>query len=46
MIALCPNPFRDHELVLTRKLDALFRAEGYETGIFPVFSEDDPSAAL
>jgi len=44
MIALCPNPFRDHELALTRQLDAMLRADGHETCICPVFAEDDPAA--
>ena len=44
MIALCPNPFRDHELRITRKLDKMLREEGFETSICPVFAEEDPSA--
>lgn len=44
MIALCPNPFRDQGLLLTRKLNAMLWAEGFETRICPVFSEDDPEA--
>ena len=44
MIALCPNPFRDHELRITRKLDRMLREEGFETSICPVFAEEDPSA--
>ncbi len=43
MIALCPNPFRDNELTLTREVDAMLRSSGYETWICPVFAEDDPS---
>ena len=39
MIALCPNPFRDHELRITRKLDRMLREEGFETSICPVFAE-------
>ncbi len=42
MIALCPNPFRDNELSLTREVDAMLRSAGYETWICPVFAEDDP----
>ncbi len=42
MIAICPNPFRDHELKLTKELDALLRAEGFKTQICPVFAEDEP----
>ena len=26
MIAICPNPFRDAELALTKELDAMLRA--------------------
>ena len=44
MIALCPNPFRDHELRITCKLDRMLREEGFETSICPVFAEEDPSA--
>ena len=44
VIALCPNPFRDHNLTITRKLDGMLRAEGFETSICPVFAEEDPSA--
>ena len=42
MIAICPNPFRDNELKLTKELDSMLRAEGYETRICPVFADDDP----
>ncbi len=44
MIALCPNPFRDIQLSLTREADALLRAEGYETRICPVFAETQDRA--
>ena len=43
MIALCPNPFRDHDLSITRKIDDMLRKERFETAICPVFAEEDPS---
>ena len=42
MIAVCPNPFRDHDLELTRKACTLLKEAGAETVVCPVFSEDDP----
>jgi len=42
MIAVCPNPFRDHELKLTREACALLEGAGFETVVCPVFSEEDP----
>lgn len=44
MIAICPNPFRDLELKLTRECCALLEKEGFETVICPVFSDDEPEA--
>ncbi len=43
MIAICPNPFRDNGLELTEKVRGILSADGYETAVCPVFSEDDPS---
>ncbi len=42
MIALCPNPFRDIDLVLTRKAAEILNAEGFETVVCPVFADDEP----
>ena len=42
MIAVCPNPFRDHDLELTEKACALLHGAGFETAVCPVFAEDDP----
>ena len=42
MIAICPNPFRDTELVYTRRAIALLEEAGFETAVCPVFAEDDP----
>ena len=42
MIAICPNPFRDHELKLSKELDALLRSDGFETWICPVFADEEP----
>lgn len=43
LIALCPNPFRDIDLKLTREADKMLRDAGYETAICPVFADDDPA---
>ncbi len=42
VIAVCPNPFRDQNLELTRKTCALLQEAGYRTVICPIFAEDDP----
>ena len=42
MIALCPNPFRDIDLALTRKAAEILNAEGFETVVCPVFADDEP----
>lgn len=42
MIAICPNPFRDIGLELTKKSIELLSTEGFKTVICPVFSEDQP----
>ena len=42
MIAVCPNPFRDLGLTLTRRACELLREAGFETAVCPVFAEDDP----
>lgn len=42
MIAICPNPFRDVDLALTRQAQQLLRDAGHETVICPVFAEDEP----
>lgn len=39
MIAICPNPFRDIDLVLTKEAAAILRDEGFETVVCPVFAE-------
>ena len=39
MIALCPNPYRDTGLDLTRQCRNLLQAAGFETVICPVFAE-------
>lgn len=44
LIALCPNPFRDIDLVLTKKAQKLLSDEGFETIICPVFAEDGSDA--
>ena len=42
MIAICPNPFRDNGLALSRQAMDMLRNAGFEAGIFPVFAEDEP----
>ena len=44
MIAVCPNPFRDLDLDLTRRCCELLEANGFETAICPVFADDEPEA--
>ncbi len=44
MIAVCPNPFRDNDLEITKKVCAILSAEGFETAVCPVFADDDPAA--
>ncbi len=44
LIALCPNPFRDINLELTKKAIAILSEEGFETVVCPVFGENDPDA--
>ena len=42
MIAVCPNPFRDLGLELTKRACTLLQEAGFETAVCPVFAEDDP----
>ncbi len=42
MIAICPNPFRDTDLMYTVQAAEMLRAAGYKTAICPVFTEDAP----
>ena len=39
MIALCPNPYRDTDLDLTRQCRNLLQAAGFQTVICPIFAE-------
>ena len=41
MIAICPNPFRDAELNITRQDVQLLSDAGYETAVCPVFAEEN-----
>ena len=43
MIAVCPNPFRDNNLELTRKACAMLADAGFVSVVCPVFAEDDPA---
>ena len=42
MIAVCPNPFRDLELKLTRECCRLLREAGFSSAICPVFADEEP----
>ena len=44
MIALCPNPFRDLDLKLTRDCLARLEQAGFTCAICPVFADDEPEA--
>lgn len=44
MIAVCPNPYRDIELVFTKKCVSLLADAGFETVICPVFSDPGDEA--
>ena len=39
MIAVCPNPYRDLDLALTRKCISLLSDAGFDTALCPVFAE-------
>ena len=39
MIAVCPNPYRDNDLILTRRCISLLVDAGYSTVVCPVFAE-------
>lgn len=41
MIAVCPNPYRDTDLAVTLKVRQMLEAEGFEVGIYPVFSGEE-----
>ena len=44
MIAVCPNPFRDLDLNISRRCCAMLAEAGFETAICPVFADDEPEA--
>ena len=43
MIAVCPNPYRDSGLHITKKILSLLKDQGVEAVVCPVFADDDPS---
>lgn len=43
MIAICPNPFRDSNCDITKKVKSLLENAGFDTCICPVFLEDGAS---
>lgn len=44
LVVICPNPFRDIDLELTRKSIEILNTAGYETAVCPVFGADEPGA--
>lgn len=46
MIALCPNPYRDHDLQFTKRALELLEKAGQETAVCPVFTDDESSGEL
>lgn len=44
MIAICPNPFRDSDLLVSRRCCEMLADAGFETAICPVFADDEPEA--
>ena len=44
MIAICPNPFRDLELKLTRQCCRLLENSGFVPVICPVFADEEPES--
>ena len=44
LIVLCPNPYRDCGLELTRKAKKLLIDNGYDVSVCPVFGTDDRAA--
>ena len=42
MIAICPNPYRDHALKLSRACLRLLQEAGFACVLCPVFSESEP----
>lgn len=40
-IILCPNPYKDRELEVTRKVRDMLAVAGYETAVSPEFMDDD-----
>lgn len=43
LIVLCPNPYRDIGLALTKKSETLLKSSGYRTAVCPVFGAHDKS---
>lgn len=44
LIVLCPNPFRDHDLELTKMALEILHGAGYETAVCPVFGAGEDGA--
>ena len=44
LIVLCPNPYRDSHLELTKKAKELLSNNGYDVAVCPVFGADDTTA--
>ncbi len=44
LVVICPNPFRDIGLELTKKSIELLSAAGHKTAVCPVFGSNEPGA--
>lgn len=44
LILLCPNPYRDTDLAITRKLKALLEDNFFKTAVCPIFDTEEDSA--
>lgn len=44
LVVICPNPFRDIGLELTKKSIELLNGAGHKTAVCPVFGSDEPGA--
>ena len=42
MIAICPNPFRDVDLSLTKQVTELLREQGFTAAVCPIFADEAP----
>jgi NAD+ kinase len=43
LVMICPNPYRDKNLQITRQVQSLLKSSGFETAICPVFDSKEYS---